>query len=194
MKRLVCIVEGRGEVDALPNLCSRVLNHLGIEGWFVDKAPIRHPRSSLVDERKPSPRRPCREEGVTQAMDLARARKPDAVLLLCDEDDDCAAVWGPDATRVMSRMAPGVAVMAVREYETWLLLARSDEALAAVGVQNPGKLRDAKKALTKLVPDYLPSTHQLEETRGIDVAFLRGRSASFDKLVRSIAALCGALT
>jgi hypothetical protein len=125
-------------------------------------------------------------------MALALRRKPDAVLLLCDEDDDCAAVWGPDATRILSRLGPGLAVMAVREYETWLLLARSDEALAAAGVQNPATLRDAKKALAKLVPDYLPTTHQLAETRGIDVAFLRGRSGSFDKLVRSIAALCGA--
>lgn len=141
----------------------------------------------------PGPKRRCREEGVTRALALARTRKPDAVLLLCDEDDDCAAVWGPDATRVMGRVVPGAAaVMAVREYETWLLLTRDDKALSAAGIHQPDRVRDAKKSLSALVPGYLPTTHQLSETRGIDVAFLRTRSKSFDKLVRSIAALCGA--
>lgn len=192
MNRLVCIVEGQGEVTAIPSLCARVMNHLGVEGWIVDKEPIRRPRSSLVDGRRPGPKRPCREEGVVRALELARARQAKAVLLLCDEDDDCAATWGPDATAVMSRMVSGMAVMAVREYETWLLLARDDSSLGAVGLHHPERIRDAKKALALLVPGYLPTTHQLSETRGIDVSFLRSRSESFDKLVRSIAALCGA--
>lgn len=190
MKRLVCIVEGQGEVTAIPSLCARVMSHLGIQGWVVDKEPIRRPRSSLVDGRHPGPKRPCREEGVLRAMELARSRRADAVLMLCDEDDDCAAAWGPDATRVMSRMVPAKAVMTVREYETWLLLARNQISLEAVGIHEPEKIRDAKKALALLVPGYLPTTHQLSETRGIDVAFLRSRSKSFDKWVRSIAELC----
>ncbi len=191
MNRLVCIVEGKGEVAAIPSLCIRVMQHLGIEGWIVDKEPIRQPRSSLVDGRQPGPKRPCREEGVIRALKLARARQANAVLLLCDEDDDCAATWGPDATAVMSRMVSGMAVMAVREYETWLLLARDDISLGAAGIHRPERIRDAKKALALLVPGYLPTTHQLSETRGIDMAFLRSRSESFDKLVRSIATLCG---
>ncbi|WP_414641018.1 hypothetical protein [Archangium sp.] len=126
-----------------------------------------------------------------RAMEIARSRRADAVLMLCDEDDDCAAAWGPDATRVMGQKVPSLAVMAVREYETWLLLARDHISLGAAGIHRPETLRDAKKALAILVPGYLPTTHQLSETRGIDVAFLRSRSKSFDKLVRSIAALCG---
>jgi Domain of unknown function (DUF4276) len=194
VNRLVCIVEGQGEVTAIPSLCARVMSHLGIQGWVIDKEPIRRPRSSIVDGRRPGPKRPCREDGVIRAMELARSRRADAVLMLCDEDDDCAATWGPDATRVMSRMVPAMAVMAVREYETWLLLARDAITLGAAGIQQPEKLRDAKKALAVLVPGYLPTTHQLSETRGLDVAFLRSRSKSFDKLVRSIGTLCGAPT
>jgi hypothetical protein len=45
--------------------------------------------------------------------------------------------------------------------------------------------------MKKLVPDYSPTVHQLEETRRINIAFLRSRSQSFDKLVRCIASLCG---
>lgn len=32
MKRLVCVVEGKGEVLAIPTLCHRVFGHLGIQG------------------------------------------------------------------------------------------------------------------------------------------------------------------
>jgi hypothetical protein len=129
---------------------------------------------------------------VVKAMVLAlrRPRPADAVLLLCDEDEDCAAAWGPDATRVMCRLGSGVAVMAVHEYETWLLLSRSDEELMAAGVSVPVAGRGAKSTMKKLVPDYSPTIHQLQQTRRINIPFLRERSDSFDKLVRSIAVLC----
>jgi hypothetical protein len=191
VNRLVCIVEGHGEVEAIPSLCHLVMRHLGVTGWFVDKEPIRQPRSALVDGRLPGPKRPGRDEGILRAMKLARSRGAQAALLLCDEDDDCAATWGPDASERMRNLLPrSLAVMAVREYETWLLLARDALSLGAVGISQPEKTRDAKKALALLVPGYLPTTHQLKETRGVDVAFLRSRSRSFDKFVRSIAMLC----
>lgn len=192
MKRLVCIVEGSGEVAAIPNLCARILRHLGVapSDWMVDQDPIRKPRGSLVDERERSPRRPCRKAEIERAVALARKRRADAVLVLCDEDDDCAAIWGPDARQVIRRQLAGEAVMAVREYETWLLLSRSEEALAEAGIAAPERLRDAKKALARLVPGYKPAAHQLGETRRIDLQHLRLRSPSFDKLVRSLASLC----
>ncbi|MFY0575018.1 hypothetical protein ACN28S_12170 [Cystobacter fuscus] len=193
MKRLVCIVEGQGEVAAIPNLCARILNHLGVSGWVVGRDPIRCKRSALVDARHPRPRRACREEEVLKLVELAlrRPHLADAVLLLCDEDEDCAAGWGPDATRVMSQRAAGTAVMAVHEYETWLLLNRSDEELRAAGVPVPVTGRGAKSTLRKLVPDYSPTIHQLQETQRIkDISALSQRSESFDKLVRSIASLC----
>ena len=40
-RRLVCIVEGQGEVAAIPNLCARILNHLGVSDWVVGRDPIR---------------------------------------------------------------------------------------------------------------------------------------------------------
>ncbi|HEX8699445.1 MAG TPA: DUF4276 family protein [Myxococcaceae bacterium] len=195
MNRLVCVVEGEGEVAAIPNLCVRVMAYLAVQNWVVDPDPIRRKRSALVDARHPKPRRPCREDEVLKAMTLAlrRPRPANAVLLLCDEDEDCAAAWGPDATRVMNRLGAGVAVMAVHEYETWLLLNRSDAELRAAGVAVPVTGRGAKSTMRKLVPDYSPTVHQLDETRRIKIAFLRERSPSFDKLVRSIAALCGAI-
>ncbi|EPX58789.1 hypothetical protein D187_003504 [Cystobacter fuscus DSM 2262] len=191
MNRLVCIVEGHGEVEAIPSLCYLVMGHLGVTGWFVDKEPIRQPRSEFVDGRPLGPKRPARDEGLIRAMKLVRSRKAQAALLLCDEDDDCAATWGPDASERMRKLLPNsLAVMAVREYETWLLLARGMIDLGSLGIYKPEKIRDAKKAMRLLVPGYLPTTHQLSETRGIDVAFLRSQSRSFDKFVRSIEMLC----
>ena len=52
-----------------------------------------------------------------------------------------------------------------------------------------GRLSTIQEELRKLVPNYKPSVHQLAVTRRIDVAALRVRSDSFDKLVRDLAAL-----
>ncbi|HSK04830.1 MAG TPA: DUF4276 family protein [Kofleriaceae bacterium] len=190
-RRLVCVVEGDGEVQALPNLCSRIRDYLQAWDWFVDPQPVKQPRSRLVDERVPSPTRPCRADGTERAVRLALARPADAVLLTCDSDDDCPAAWGPSAKAVVTKVAAGDAVMVVREYEAWLLHAFSAAELTKVGVKNPDRIRGAKEKLKRLVPKYKPTTHQLEITRKIDLERLRRASDSFDKLVRSLAAIFG---
>ena len=113
------------------------------------------------------------------------------MLVLCDADDDCPATWGPDAEGVVKSLSQGGAVMALREYETWLLLNYTDKQLADVGVPAPEKKRGAKEALSKIVPGYLPTTHQLGETQKLDIAHVRKRSDSFDKLVRVLASIAG---
>ena len=81
--------------------------------------------------------------------------------------------------------------MALREYETWLLWDYQDEELARVGASAPERKRGAKELLAKLVPGYLPTVHQLKETQKLDIARVRKRSASFDKLVRVLADISG---
>ena len=193
MRRLVCIVEGKGEVAAIPNLCMRILRqYLGDVAWIVDQDPIRQPRGKLVDGTRKSPLRLCHADGVRRAVLLARqTRKADAVLVLCDADDDCPATWGPDAARVVKGLMPGDAVMAVCEYETWLLLNFSEDALQRAGAPMPESKRGAKEVLKRLVPGYLPTTHQLSETRRIDIPLVRKRSDSLDKLVRALATISG---
>ncbi|KYG07125.1 hypothetical protein BE21_31030 [Sorangium cellulosum] len=192
MKRLVCIVEGKGEVKAIPNLCMRILRqYLGDTTWLVDEDPIRQPRGKLVNERERSPLRPCHADGLGRAVELARSRRSDAVLVLCDADDDCPATWGPDAARALQVLMPGDAVMAVREYETWLLLNHEEDAQRRAGAAAAESKRGAKEVLRRLVPGYLPTTHQLSETRKIDISRVRRRSDSFDKLVRALATISG---
>ena len=94
MKLLVCIVEGKGEALAVPNLCNRILGHLGAYDWRVDSDVFRLSRGKMVDERKASPLRPCRPDDVMRTIERVRRRQgAAAVLLLCDADDDCPATW-----------------------------------------------------------------------------------------------------
>jgi hypothetical protein len=116
-KRLVCIVEGQGEEEAIPALCIRVRDYLEAWAWIVDDDPIRRPRSLLVDQRIPSPKRPARQDELDRALHMALARRPAAVLLLCDADEDCAVTWATSANAIVRARTAGAAVMAVREYE-----------------------------------------------------------------------------
>jgi|JI10StandDraft_1071094.scaffolds.fasta_scaffold164967_3 hypothetical protein len=193
MRRLVCVIEGHGERESVPVLCNRVIRGLlGVSGdWFVDEEPIRQPRSKLVDESVKSPKRPCHADGIRRALAIAAARSPDGVLVLCDVDDDCPATWGPSVPRVTTASGGAIAVAAVmasREYESWLLWGASlAERTRAKAVDPERSPRDAKKALRVLVPEYTPTTHQLEQTRALDLQLVWALSDSFDKFVRSIA-------
>jgi hypothetical protein len=173
-------VEGQGEVQAMPNLCARIANYLGAWAWFVDPEPVRQPRSKIVDESVASPHRPAATAGLKNAIALARARPADAVLVLCDSDDDCAATWGPSAAAILADS--GGAVMAVREYEAWLLYGYITDRKI-----NIDAIRDAKGRMRDVLPGYKPTTHQLEATRALNLDLVRARSDSFDKLVRSLA-------
>ena len=190
MNRLVCVVEGYGEVQALPNLCARILIHLNADEWFVDNNPIRRDRGHLVDQGCGGPRRVCKPLGIEKAIELAKLRPANGVIVIVDSDDDCAAAWGPDAQRCIRAKMPGGAVMVVREFESWLLWGFAEGERRRIGVTNPESVRDAKKALGRLVKGYLPTAHQLELTRRISIPQLRGQSRSFDKLVRVLEDLC----
>lgn len=188
-KRLVCVVEGKGEVEAVPCLCSKLLSRLAIDDWFVDPHPIRQPRSKLVNERERSPKRHAHEDGLERAIRLALTRPADGILVLCDSDDDCPAIWGPSAQSVVSRLSHGVAVMVIREFEAWLLV---DELASPLINGRPiDGLRDVKSRLRQFESRYKPTTHQLKLSRKLNVDKVWEYSDSFDKLVRAIATIAG---
>jgi len=192
MQRLVCIVEGHGEVDAMPRLCQRIiLESLKAENWYVDEHPIRRPRSQLVDESKPSPSRPRHEGGLQKALAIAEARKPTAVLLMCDSDKDCPGVWCSSVAEKLHHRIRGSAVMAVCEFECWLLWDFDEDKRRDVKALDPERIRDAKGRLERLVPAYAPSTHQAKLVKALNLERVRSRSKSFDKLVRTLGELCG---
>lgn len=185
-KRLVCIVEGQGEVIAVPGLCSRIRDYLRAYSWFVDSNPIRIPRGQLVRSDNETGD-PVPTEGIRRAVTLATRRPADAVLLLCDADDDCAARWGPAATRVIRGTLSGAAVMAAREYEAWLLCSMLNA--ASIGSTDISDIRGAKERLARLYKGYKPTLHQYKLTQKLNLESMRHLSQSFEKLVRSLAAL-----
>jgi hypothetical protein len=93
-------------------------------------------------------------------VELAVRRPANAVLVLCDSDDDCPAVWGPEAKKLVSKRTIGGAVMAVREFEVWLLTSH-----LKTGTWEGRRLeegRDAKGKLSRLV-EVDPSLRTTEE-------------------------------
>lgn len=191
MKRLVCVVEGKGDVEAVPTLCSRILHSLQAHTWFVDDRAIRCPRGKLVDMSSKGPARPCKLAEVTRVLDLAAARKPAAILVLCDADDECPGAWATSMPTTAHLHLPVASVMAVREYESWLLWALDATTLTAAKLPDPERVRDAKGALARIDPNYQPSIHQLPRTRALDIKHVTTRSRSFNKLVRELARLSG---
>jgi len=184
MKRLVCVVEGKGDVEAVPTLCSRILHSLQAHTWFVDDRAIRCPRGKLVDMSSKGPAKPCKLAEVTRVLDLAAARKPDAILVL-------SGAWATSMPTAAHRRLPVASVMAVREYESWLLWALDAAVLTAAKLPDPERVRDAKGALARIDPNYQPSIHQLPRTRALDIKHVTTRSRSFNKLVRELARLSG---
>jgi hypothetical protein len=197
-KRILCVSEGHGEVTALPRLVSRVLYgylRVSAPSWTVVKEAMRTSRAKLVNESVKSPNRVFLRTEFERLVKIARTQDPEpsALLIVCDADDDCPATWGSSiaATPPFAMQTSGV--MAAREFESWVLWTYPDSIRKSVKASDPEKSpRDAKKALAKLIGEYSPVTGQDNAVGLIDVATVRSRSDSFDKLVRTIAAITGA--
>ena len=188
------IVEGHGDVAALPVLLRRLVEQAGV--WTVDVGkPIRRPRHRLV-----------REAGVRQAVRLALAQ-PDcgAVLVLLDGDADCPAELGPTVQAWATAAAGDVpcrVVLAHREYEAWFLAAikslrgqrnvRSD----ADPHPDPERPRGAKEQLEKRMrrgASYLETLDQPAFSALFSLPCAYRRSRSFRKLASSFADLVRAM-
>ena len=111
--RIGCIVEGHGEVKAVPTLIQRVASDLYPELQVITPPPIRIPRNKAVrtDEL---------ERGVELAAQTIKGQG--AILILLDSDDDCPAQLGPVLLRraLQTRSdLPIAVVLAKHEFEAW---------------------------------------------------------------------------
>ena len=115
MKTIQPVVEGHGEVEALPVLLRRLRDEAS--AWKVGiGTPIRQPRNKLASE-----------PGALRAVEIAR-RQPacDAILIVFDGDRDCPAELGPKVREWAAAAAgrlPCEVVLPHREYEAWFLAA-----------------------------------------------------------------------
>ncbi len=189
MRRWVSIVEGHGEVRALPNLLRR------IAAWklpdeYIDLAtPIRVQKDRFLN----------RPEEFARCMLLARAKAEDGgkVLLLLDADDDCPKIKGAELLQRARDVVPDrpvSVVLANREFEAWFIASASSLdgvrgfALqpedAGVDAESP---RNAKGWMAARMPSsYGETTDQPAFAAQMDLALAYERSRSFRKLCKEL--------
>jgi hypothetical protein len=193
MIRLACVVEGHGEVKAVPVLIRRVAQALDPTLTIQILPPIRTPKSTLV-----------RPDELERASDLA-ARKlggHGAILVLIDADNDCPKQLGPQLlARAISAHhdLPMAVVLAKREYEAWFLAAaeslRGQRGLPEdlSSPPHPERIQGAKEWLRDKGMLYSETVDQPALTGRFDLELAR-RADSFDKCYREITRLIGELT
>ena len=182
------IVEGHGEVQAVPLLLRR-LAHEHLQNYDLHVFPAhRVPRGRIL-----------RGDHLERAAELGRRRIVESggrggVLLLLDADNDCPATLGPQLLARLSNVIsdlPLSVVLAKREYEAWFLAAAhslrrlSNVREDAEPPPEPEEIRGAKEYLTRalLVPGavYSETVDQVSLSAVMDlVEALRCRS--FKKL------------
>ena len=169
---LVPIVEGHGEMQALPALLHRLARKANPAQPIRVNAPIRVKAGSFLNDA----------DYFRRQVALAAAKAAQAqghVLILLDCEDDCPATLGPELPRRAQAVRAGVSMrvfLAYREYETWFIAAaaslRGQSGLPddLVAPEDPERFRDAKGWLSERMPhSYDPIVHQLEFTRAFDL-------------------------
>ena len=189
-----CIVEGQGEVEAVPILIRRVASSLYPELQVVTPHPIRVSRSKVIQEGE-----------LERVVELAAQNigGQGAILIILDSDDDCPAQLGPEllcrARQVRSDL-PIAVVLAKREFEAWFLAA-ADSLRGYKGLtnnlespNNPEEIRGAKGWLKQRRDSrkYRETLDQPGFTARFDLNQAR-RADSFDKCYRDIARLLNEL-
>ena len=192
MQRIITIVEGSGEVAALPILVRRIADAALPGAAPQVPRPIRVRRDQFLKENE-----------LERYVDLAaRQSGPDGrVLIVLDDDDDCPPELASRilrrATRARSDRRIKV-VLARREYEAWFLAA-ADSIAGRRGLQgditapiDAESIRDAKGWLTSRMPPgraYKETRDQPALTSLFDLAMARRRASSFDKMWRTVTQL-----
>ena len=191
--RIQPIVEGHGEVEAVPLLLRRIFGELH-GAYDIDVlSPLRQPRSLLM-----------RAKDLLRFVQLGanklRARSPAApglVLLLLDGDGDPPCELGPallQHVRAAAGEQASSCVIANHEFETWFVAAATSLTPYLHVVANDVPLDPERHPARKKWiedrfrgPKYSETLDQPKLTAKMDLALCRERSPSFDKLCRDLA-------
>lgn len=194
MNQLFLIVEGHGEVEALPVLIRKILyEHLGCMGWSI-LHPYRISRSKIVkfDDHLRS--------SILFGLEKLKEGESGGILILIDADDDCPValseefkyfIDGMDAGRIISF------VVANKEYESWFLasaeMMRSHSSIRndAVRPNNSDCIRDAKGHFSREILNegvkYAETIEQAKFSAIIDIDAASAASRSFRKFLKEVA-------
>jgi hypothetical protein len=192
---LVPIVEGQGEVQAVPALLHRLVQTVAPEIAVRVNPPIRVKAGSFLNDMDYFRRH--------VSMAAAKAHQSGGhVLILLDSEDHCPAMLGPELLRRARDVRADVSIgvyLAYREYETWFIAA-ADSLCGMAGLPGdlaapaePERFRDAKGWLSERMPrPYDPIVHQLDFTRAFDPDLAASRNDSFRRLRDAIGAMANA--
>ncbi|MEV0592374.1 DUF4276 family protein [Nonomuraea cavernae] len=187
--RIGAIVEGDGEVEALPILLRRVVAEISPERWVDVPKPWRLDRGCLMTVGG--------VEGSVNRL-VCDVGTITGLLVLLDADDDCPADLGP---RLLARAqaarpdVPVAVVLANREFEAWFLAAASSLrgcAGLAADLENPPdpeQPRGCKEWLSHRTINgrpYKPRSHQSSLAAQFDLRMARENAPSFDKFWRDV--------
>jgi hypothetical protein len=188
---LSSIVEGHGEVQAVPILLRRLGQRLAPSLLLRLNSPLRVKRDRFLNNQAEFARH----------VDLAarKATSTGAVLILLDAHEACPAELGPQLLKRAREVRPDVrvaVVLARREFEAWFLAAASslrNVAGLSSQIESPPRPEDisgAKEWLAQHLPHrkYIAPRHQpaFAERFDLDSAL---RVPSFDKFFREVSEL-----
>lgn len=187
MINIVSIVEGDGEVAALPILLRRINEWKNPEVLCNVFRPIRVRREQFLN----------REDIFVKQLQIAAALAEDDgwVLILLDADDDCpkelaSQVW-QRAIKVIPHRRVSV-VLANREFEAWFIASvesfngRRGFVLGGAVAPDAETIRGGKEWLSKHIPDgkYHEVTDQPAFAALINLEKVHEKSRSFRKLCK----------
>ena len=188
------IVEGDGEVVAIPILLRRLIPHLCADATAEILRPIRQPRDRLVYNK---------DECLKNSILLAAAKlkqlkfrdRASLIRVLCDADEDCARTLAGRMSSVASESASQhsvATILAVREYETWFVGAAEslERFLQLTGdiPENPEQSGSKKRWIEDRFKGtkYSETVDQARMTAAMDLTLCRQRCPSFAKLCRDL--------
>lgn len=183
---IVSIVEGDGEVEAVPVLLRRLRDWLTPTIDVQFGKPIRVHRNRFLK----------RDEEFRRMLLLAAGKATDlgGILILLDADDDCPVALAAEIRQRAHAVIPHRSVSVVcanREFEAWFLAAaesldgrRGLRVLPNESPQEPDVVRGAKEWLSHRMVDgrYRATTDQAAFAATFDLGVARERSRSFRKL------------
>src|SRR5215470_569933 len=172
MITIATVVEGFGEVRAVPVLVRRIAQSQGIYGVQVPE-PFRLPRAKLTSGE---------ELGRACAIAATRVKGQGCVLLIADADDDCAVVLANQVRTAVPKLnIPLHVVIANREFESVFLaasasLVASGHFTARHDGADPESIRGAKEVVRRLMcgPAYREAGHQVRLCARMSLTEARG--------------------
>lgn len=190
--RVVPIVEGHGEFEAVGILFHRLISEFDLGLQIKVEPPIRQSKSRLM-----------KAGGLESAVELAAEQSGDngAVFVLIDSDGDCPRNIAPELLARAQRARADrkiCVIVAHHEYEAWFLASASSLKgcrRLSEGIQDhptPEEVQNCKGWLEEWMPrnsKYSETVDQPALTALFNLSLAR-RSLSFDKLYRDFKRVC----